>query len=144
MIWGTSLSIGTVFLSAVSTFGWLCEAEFTNSFDYATSGADINLTWDAVAPHYYPLYITAQVIDKDAEGTKATGYKTNITGISTHTSSSLGRLSSDSDGLTTRREVICSRLNGKYVSMGRNSFPSALDPRRVIPGRASNHHMEQR
>ncbi|KAK4212084.1 hypothetical protein QBC37DRAFT_288736 [Rhypophila decipiens] len=64
----------------ISASSWLlCAAEFTNSFDYATSSSDINLTWDAVAPHYYPLHITAQVIDKDGDGTKATGYKTNIT-----------------------------------------------------------------
>ncbi|KAK3325449.1 hypothetical protein B0H66DRAFT_599609 [Apodospora peruviana] len=54
-------------------------AEFTSSFDYAIGGSDMRLTWDAVAPHYYPLYITAQLIDKSADGTKATGYKANIT-----------------------------------------------------------------
>lgn len=80
---GSSFSPGTSILGAVSIFSWLSAAAFTNSFDYATSGSDITLTWDAVAPHSYPLFITAQVIDKDAEGSKATGYKTNITGMST-------------------------------------------------------------
>lgn len=65
------------------TFSWTTAAEFTNSFEYATGGANIKLTWDAVAPNYYPLHITAQLIEKSADGHKATGYKTNITGMST-------------------------------------------------------------
>ncbi|KAM7209197.1 hypothetical protein V8F20_000535 [Naviculisporaceae sp. PSN 640] len=76
---GSCFSLGTSILGVVSIFTWLSAAGFTNSFDYATSGSDITLTWDAVDPHYYPLFITAQVIDKDAEGSKATGYRTNIT-----------------------------------------------------------------
>lgn len=74
-------------LGNIAAVVWTCSrttaAEFTNSFDYATGGSDIKLTWDAVAPSYYPLHITAQLIEKSADGNKATGYKTNITGMST-------------------------------------------------------------
>ncbi|KAK3370211.1 hypothetical protein B0H63DRAFT_486465 [Podospora didyma] len=53
-------------------------ADFTNSFDSITGGLGISLTWDAVAPQYYPLRITAQLIDKGADN-KANVYKSNIT-----------------------------------------------------------------
>ncbi|KAK0635611.1 hypothetical protein B0T17DRAFT_50066 [Bombardia bombarda] len=60
--------------------GWLgvVTAEFTNSFDAITGGSDLLLTWDGVASQSYPLYITAQLIDKSADG-KANGYRANIT-----------------------------------------------------------------
>ncbi|KAK4031436.1 hypothetical protein C8A01DRAFT_21333 [Parachaetomium inaequale] len=62
-----------VFLAAQS------RADFTNAFDGITSGSGVALTWDAVQPQYYPLCITAQVIDKNGDGFSANAYRVNIT-----------------------------------------------------------------
>jgi hypothetical protein len=65
-----------VLLAAQST------ADFTNAFDGIKSGLGLALTWDAVQPQYYPLCITAQVIDKNGDGFSANAYRVNITGMS--------------------------------------------------------------
>ncbi|KAL2159746.1 hypothetical protein VTH06DRAFT_2315 [Thermothelomyces fergusii] len=54
-------------------------AGFTNGFDGVTCGSDLVLTWDAVPPQYYPLCITAQVIDRNGDGFSANAYRVNIT-----------------------------------------------------------------
>jgi hypothetical protein len=54
-------------------------AGFTNSFDGITTGSSVSLTWDGVQPQHYPLYITAQVIEKSANGFEGNGYRVNIT-----------------------------------------------------------------
>jgi hypothetical protein len=61
--------------------GW-ASAGFTNSFDDITSGSSVSLSWDGVQPQQYPLYITAQVIDKSEEGSKGNAYRVNITSTS--------------------------------------------------------------
>ncbi|KAK3684876.1 hypothetical protein B0T22DRAFT_201206 [Podospora appendiculata] len=66
-------------LLAVASFGQLAEADFTNSFNALTAGSTAVLTWDAVPSGFGPLYITAQLIDRSADGTKVNGYKANIT-----------------------------------------------------------------
>jgi hypothetical protein len=53
--------------------------DFTNSFDSITSGSTITLSWDGVQEEHYPLYITAQVIDKGGDGFSANAYRVNIT-----------------------------------------------------------------
>lgn len=92
-------------LVVVWTCSWTTVAEFTNSFDYATCGSDIKLTWDAVAPNYYPLHITAQLIEKSADGAKATGYKTNITGMSILKGPKGGRVLGDVHVLTMKQSA---------------------------------------
>lgn len=65
----------------------LIAAEFTNSFAYLSYGSTVRLTWDAsIPPEAYPLFITAQLIDKgendDGKGNgggAVTAYKINIT-----------------------------------------------------------------
>ncbi|KAK4144192.1 uncharacterized protein C8A04DRAFT_36841 [Dichotomopilus funicola] len=54
-------------------------AAFTNSFADVTSGSSVSLTWDSVPSQYYPLCITAQVIDKTGDGFSANAYRANIT-----------------------------------------------------------------
>ncbi|KAL2140385.1 hypothetical protein VTI28DRAFT_3877 [Corynascus sepedonium] len=54
-------------------------AGFTNAFDSVTTGSDTVLTWDPVPPQYYPLCITAQVIDRNGDGISANAYRVNIT-----------------------------------------------------------------
>ncbi|KAK4669284.1 uncharacterized protein QC763_201560 [Podospora pseudopauciseta] len=63
-------------------------AEFTNSFDGLGEGGSVGLTWEGVKPEYFPLSITAQVIDKgeDGSGSKVTVYKVNITAAATGSS----------------------------------------------------------
>jgi hypothetical protein len=57
-------------------------ADFTNSFESITSGSTITLSWDGVQEEHYPLYITAQVIDKGGDGFSANAYRVNITSMS--------------------------------------------------------------
>lgn len=54
-------------------------ADFTNAFDDITSGSNVVLSWDAVQSQYYPLCITAQVIDKNGDGVSANAYRVNVT-----------------------------------------------------------------
>ncbi|KAK4122444.1 hypothetical protein N657DRAFT_647149 [Parathielavia appendiculata] len=64
-----------------------CSGEFTNSFDGITTGSGVSLTWKAVPPEQYPLYITAMVIEKkSADASGADGYRVNITTGATGTS----------------------------------------------------------
>lgn len=70
-------------LLAALVFGvGLAAAAFTNSFDGITSGSSVRLRWDSVPPQYYPLCITAQVIDKSGDGSSADAYRVNITSMS--------------------------------------------------------------
>lgn len=57
-------------------------ADFTNSFDGITSGSTVTLSWDGVQSQHFPLYITAQVIDKGGDGSSANAYRMNITSMS--------------------------------------------------------------
>lgn len=59
-------------------------AGFTNTFDGITSGSNLVLTWDPVPPEYYPLCITAQVIDRNGDGFSANAYRVNITSMWCH------------------------------------------------------------
>ena len=59
-------------------------AQFTNSFDRIKQGDNVRLTWEGVALQNYPLYITAQVIERiggdgNGDSFKANGYRVNIT-----------------------------------------------------------------
>ena len=70
-------------LTAVLVLGaGRASADFTNSFDDITSGSSVSLSWVGVQPQQYPLYITAQVIDKSGEGSKVNAYRVNITSMS--------------------------------------------------------------
>lgn len=66
----------------------LVTAEFTNSFANLSYGSTARLTWDTIPPESYPLFITAQLIDKGENGDgngngngggTVTAYKMNIT-----------------------------------------------------------------
>lgn len=57
-------------------------AGFTNSFDGIASGSTVLLAWDGAQAQQYPLYITAQVIDKGGDGFSANAYQVNITSTS--------------------------------------------------------------
>ncbi|KAK3351046.1 hypothetical protein B0H65DRAFT_506535 [Neurospora tetraspora] len=70
-------------------FATIVAAEFTNSFTNLSYGSTVRLTWDAttapIPPESYPLFITAQLIDKgendggDGNGGTVTAYRMNIT-----------------------------------------------------------------
>ena len=40
----------------------------------------MELKWDDIAPSEYPLYLAAQLIERDGDGQRANGYKANVTG----------------------------------------------------------------
>ncbi|KAK0745224.1 hypothetical protein B0T21DRAFT_359267 [Apiosordaria backusii] len=63
-------------------------AEFTNSFDGFGNGGSVGLTWEGVKPEFFPLSITAQVIDKGEgeEGGRVTVYRVNVTAAATGSS----------------------------------------------------------
>ena len=67
--------------SALVVTAGLAKGDFTNSFDSITSGSSVSLTWDGVQPQQYPLCITAQVIDRSADGFTANAYRVNITSM---------------------------------------------------------------
>jgi hypothetical protein len=69
----TGLLATLVFAAGQSSAG------FTNSFDGITSGSSVSLTWDTVQPQQYPLYITAQAIEKSTDGFGGNGYRVNLT-----------------------------------------------------------------
>ncbi|KAK0668992.1 hypothetical protein QBC41DRAFT_113208 [Cercophora samala] len=77
-------------LSLIARVRAALPAEFTNSFDGFGNGNSAGLTWEGVKPEYFPLSITAQVIDKGEEGegsgSKVTVYKVNITAAATGSS----------------------------------------------------------
>jgi hypothetical protein len=75
-------------------------ADFTNSFESITSGSTITLSWDGVQEEHYPLYITAQVIDKGGDGFSANAYRVNITSMSLLEQVVLGGRSGTALGLT--------------------------------------------
>ena len=54
-------------------------AVFTNSFDDVTAGKTLNLQWDEVPAHYYPLCITARLVERGQDGHTATAYRANVT-----------------------------------------------------------------
>ncbi|CCC10134.1 hypothetical protein SMACR_02712 [Sordaria macrospora] len=71
-------------------------AKFTNSFTNLSYGSAVRLTWDTISPEFYPLFITAQLIDKgeNTDGNESgggggvTAYKMNITTAAIDSSSS--------------------------------------------------------
>lgn len=79
----------------------MAEPDFTNSFDDIKNGASVSLTWDGIAPQHYPLYITAQVIEKGADAHKANAYRVNLTSMCTHP---LFTVVLDGEAGTRRRE----------------------------------------
>ncbi|KAK5661377.1 hypothetical protein OQA88_11276 [Cercophora sp. LCS_1] len=54
-------------------------AGFTNGFGEVTAGSTLGLKWTGVEEKYYPLCVTAQLIEKGGDGVKATAYKANVT-----------------------------------------------------------------
>lgn len=79
---GNRLLAALAFIFVVATAGEA--AQFTNSFDGIKQGDNVRLMWEGVAPQNYPLYITAQVIERiggdgNGDGFKANGYRVNIT-----------------------------------------------------------------
>ncbi|KAK3403458.1 hypothetical protein B0T20DRAFT_466247 [Sordaria brevicollis] len=83
---------GLILLTSL-LFTIIAATEFTNSFANLSYGSTIQLTWDAssIPPEAYPLFITAQLIDKGDQndngngngngggGGAVTAYKMNIT-----------------------------------------------------------------
>jgi hypothetical protein len=55
------------------------QAHFTCGFDPVVNGNSLLLTWTHVNASLYPLYITAQLIDRSADGTTANGFRVNLT-----------------------------------------------------------------
>ena len=72
-------SLETVVAAAILHIG-ICTAGFTatTSFAAVSQGQPFTLSWDAVDPKNYPLYLTAQLIDRGASGQSVTGYKMNV------------------------------------------------------------------
>lgn len=71
----------SLLLAVLVLFAEKTTADFTNSFDGVKAGSTLLLTWDNVPAQYYPLCITAQLIDKGADGRTATAYKANVTSM---------------------------------------------------------------
>ncbi|KAK0643119.1 hypothetical protein B0T16DRAFT_429868 [Cercophora newfieldiana] len=74
-LWG-SLQVLLMVL-AVMTSG--AAAAFTNGFEGVKAGSELRLVWEAVEERYYPLCVTAQMIQKGSDGVSATVYKANVT-----------------------------------------------------------------
>lgn len=71
--------LGSLLFAVLVLFAETTTADFTNSFDGVKAGSTLSLTWDNIPAQYYPLCITAQLIDKGADGRTATAYKANVT-----------------------------------------------------------------
>ncbi len=56
-------------------------AQFTTKFDDVTAGSALTVSWKDVPDEYYPLCITAQLIERQAEGTRVNAYKANVTSM---------------------------------------------------------------
>lgn len=75
----TNLRRWTGGLALVALLGQ-ATAGFTNGFGDVTAGSTLGLKWDGVDEKYYPLCVTAQLIERGGDGLKATAYKANVTG----------------------------------------------------------------
>ncbi|KAK4176161.1 hypothetical protein QBC36DRAFT_12983 [Triangularia setosa] len=84
----TTVAYALLILALIAGVQAALPAEFTNSFDGFGNGGSVGLTWEGAKPEYFPLSITAQVIDKGGEGSgsKVTVYKVNVTAAATGSS----------------------------------------------------------
>ncbi len=55
-----------------------CRAAFLTSFGNVTQGWPLHLTWDPIDPKYYPLSLSARLINRTAEN-HASGVLLNLT-----------------------------------------------------------------
>ncbi|KAK1754549.1 hypothetical protein QBC47DRAFT_220128 [Echria macrotheca] len=71
--------LGGSLLVGLGLWGTAATAAFSNSFDDIAAGSTVDLTWDEVPAKYYPLCVTAQLVQKGDDGHTATAYKANLT-----------------------------------------------------------------